>query len=163
MPKGKRARRHWLFKTEPETYGIDDLERDRVTGWEGVRNHQARNLLRDEVGLGDGVLIYHSSCDPLAVTGVAEVVRSAYPDDTAFDVRSPYHDPRSDPAEPTWLSVDVGFVGRFREPVLRSTLSAMPELAGMMLLKRGSRLSIQPVSPAEWTAILKVAGFREAR
>jgi predicted RNA-binding protein with PUA-like domain len=152
------VRRYWLFKSEPEVYSIDDLARDRRCMWEGVRNYQARNLLRDEVAVGDGVLFYHSSTDPLAVAGIAKVVRAGYPDPTAFDPKARYHDPDSDPGDPRWYTVDIALVKKLPEPVARARLQAEPALRDMVLLRRGSRLSIQPVTSDEWRAVLGLAG-----
>ena len=163
MSERRRARRHWLFKSEPDVYAYDDLERDGRTSWEGVRNHQARNLLRDEVKEGDGVLFYHSSAKPMAIAGVAVVVGEARPDPTQFDRKSKYHDPKSDPAAPTWFLVDIAPVARFEEPLTRDALKDDRELADMMLLRRGSRLSIQPVTKEEWTRILALGGVRERK
>src|SRR5689334_16857502 len=103
----KPSRRYWLFKSEPETYSFERLARDRRTFWNGVRNYQARNLLRDEIQVGDGVLFYHSSTEPMAIAGIAKVVKSGYPDPTAFDPSSDYHDPDSDASDPTWFMVDI--------------------------------------------------------
>src|SRR5690606_9638030 len=136
-------------------------ERGRRTSWNGVRNYQARNLLRDEIAVGDGVLFYHSSTDPLAVVGTCRVVRAGYPDETAFDRGSPYYDEGSDRAAPRWFTVDIEAVCAFPEPVTRARMQAEPALAGMMLLRRGSRLSVQPVTAAEWRAVLRLAGVRE--
>ncbi len=149
------ARRYWLFKSEPDVYPFDQLRRDRRTHWDGVRNYQARNLLRDEIKEGDGVLFYHSNAKPMCVAGVAKVVAEGYPDHTAFDPDSKYHDPKSDPEAPTWFMVDIAPVAALAEPLTRDAMKAMPELADMMLLARGSRLSVQPVTAAEWRAILK--------
>ena len=143
---------HWLFKSEPGVYSIDDLRRDRRTMWEGVRNYQARNLMR-EARQGDGVLFYHSQSKEVA--GLAEVVKEAYADPTQFDKRSKYFDPKSDPAEPRWSLVDIEFVRAFEEPIPLADLKQIPALAGMALLERGSRLSIQPVASGEWRAIVK--------
>jgi len=143
---------YWLFKSEPGVYSIDDLRRDRRTMWEGVRNYQARNLMR-EARKGDGVLFYHSQTKEVA--GLAEVVKEAYADPTQFDKRSKYSDPKSDPAEPRWSLVDIKFVRAFEEPIPLADLKQMPALAGMALLKRGRRLSIQPVASGEWRAIVK--------
>lgn len=154
------GRRYWLFKSEPDVYSIDDLERDGTTSWEGIRNYQARNLLRDDVRVDDGVLFYHSNAKPLAIVGVAKVVKPAYPDAFAFESGHRYFDPKSDPADPTWFMVDIGFVERFAAPVERSALMAEESLSGMMLLQRGSRLSIQPVTAAEWRRVLTLAGSR---
>jgi predicted RNA-binding protein with PUA-like domain len=141
-------------------YSFDDLVRDGRTHWEGVRNYQARNLLRDEIAVGDGVLFYHSNQEPMAIAGVAKVVREGYPDHTAFDPSSRYYDPQSDPDDPTWYMVDVAPVEAFAEPLTRERLKAEKALAGMMLLQRGARLSVQPVTAAEWRAVLKLAGAR---
>ena len=159
MPKPPR--RYWLMKSEPSVYSFADLQRDRRTCWDGVRNYQARNLLRDEIQVGDGVLFYHSSADPTAIMGIAKVVRAGYPDAAAFDRRSEYYDEGSDPREPTWFMVDIECVARFREPLTRERLKAEPALAKMVLLQRGSRLSVQPVTPAEWRAILALGGVAE--
>lgn len=170
MASGKRStarsanadgRRYWLFKSEPTTYGFDRFEHDRKTAWTGVRNYQARNLLRDEIRVGDGVLFYHSSVDPTAIVGVARVVASGRPDPTAFDEASEYHDPASDPAAPTWYAVDIQCVGRLQPPVTRELCKATPALRDMVLLQRGSRLSVQPVTAAEWRAILAMGGQSE--
>lgn len=160
QPDGRRrsARRYWLFKSEPDVYSIGDLERDGRTTWEGIRNYQARNLLRDEVQVGDGVLFYHSNARPLAVVGVARVCTAAYPDPFQFEPESRYHDPRSDPQAPRWLMVDVEHVATFRRPVERAVMAAEPALAEMMVLRRGARLSIQPVTPEEWRRVLELAG-----
>lgn len=150
---------YWLFKSEPKCFSFQDLlaEPDRTTGWDGVRNFQARNFLRDQVQVGDGVLFYHSSADPPCVAGIAEVVRAGHPDPTAFDPESEHPDPKSDPANPTWYQVSIRAVRAIEPPIGLSELGAMPELAGMELLRKGSRLSIQPVTKAHWDAILKRA------
>jgi predicted RNA-binding protein with PUA-like domain len=162
-PRPGRAagRRYWLFKSEPDVYSIEDLERDGRTCWEGVRNYQARNFLRDEIRIGDRVLFYHSNAKPLAVVGIAEVVRAGYPDHTAFEATARYYDPDSDPEAPTWFMVDIEFVARFAEPVTRSVLADDSGLAEMMLLQRGSRLSIQPVTAQEWRRVLELGGARD--
>ena len=148
--------KHWLFKTEPDTFGIDDLAAAprRTTPWEGVRNYQARNLMRDEMRRGDLGFFYHSSCAEPGIQGIVEVVREAYPDPTAFDPDSRYHDPAGDPAAPRWQMVDVKLVRRFEE--LRR--HAAGKLADMVVLRRGNRLSITPVTSAEWRFILSLAG-----
>ncbi|MSR59183.1 MAG: EVE domain-containing protein [Planctomycetaceae bacterium] len=156
-------RKFWLFKTEPTSFSIDDLARapKQTTCWDGVRNYQARNLLRDTVQVGDGVLIYHSSTDPLAIVGTAQVVKAGYPDHTAFDKNDHHYDPKSDPAVPTWYMVDIRLTQIFPQPLPREELQEVTALSSMVLLKRGSRLSIQPMTPAEWQAIHKLAGDRE--
>ena len=144
------------MKSEPSVYSIDDLQRDGSTSWEGVRNYQARNFMRDDMRVGDGVLFYHSNAKPMGVYGVAEVMRGAYPDDTAFDPTSRYYDPKSDRAQPTWLMVDVGYVHTFKTPVTLAALKAIPGLEEMMVIRKGSRLSVQPVTPQEWDIIMRI-------
>ena len=145
---------YWLMKSEPDEASILDLERAGTLPWTGVRNYQARNFMRDGMQLGDGVLFYHSSCPEPGIAGLAEVCSAAYPDATQFDAKSPYYDPKSKPEAPRWLHVDV----RWRETTRLLSLKEMreaPELEGMQVLQRGNRLSITPVSPAEWRAVLK--------
>ncbi|MFO1021374.1 MAG: EVE domain-containing protein [Planctomycetales bacterium] len=156
-------RRYWLFKSEPEAYSISDLaqEKTKTTFWDGVRNYQARNTLRDDVQVGDGVLFYHSNCDPLAIVGTMTVVKKGYPDHTAFDKKDCHYDPKSDPDNPTWYLVDVKLSQIFPQPLERTALMAAPELKKMVLLQRGSRLSIQPVTAEEWKAIHKLAGVKD--
>jgi predicted RNA-binding protein with PUA-like domain len=144
--------RHWLLKTEPSSYSIHDLERDGRTYWHGVRNYQARNFMRDEMKIGDGVLFYHSGAEPPGVVGVARVVREGYPDHTALDTSSPYFDPKASEEEPRWSMVDIEFVERFPEVVPLAVLREVPELQGMPLLNK-SRLSVQPVTPEEFRLI----------
>src|SRR5262249_10194563 len=141
-----RERRYWLLKSEPSSYSIDDLERDGTTGWEGVRNYQARNFIRDDMKPGDGVLFYASNAEPTGVTGLAQVARGGYPDPSAFRPDHKYFDPKSDEASPTWYTVDVRFVEKFPEIVALATLKATPGLEAMVVLQRGSRLSVQPVT-----------------
>ncbi|MDE2299294.1 MAG: EVE domain-containing protein [Burkholderiales bacterium] len=150
---------HWLMKSEPTECSIDDLASApaQTVPWVGVRNYQARNFMRDEMRVGDGVLFYHSSCAEPGVAGLAEVVRPAYPDATQFDPHSPYFDPKSSPAAPRWVHVDVKLVRKTRLLAL-SEMRATPALASMQLLKRGNRLSITPVSAAEWRAVLALLG-----
>ena len=150
--------RYWLMKSEPGVFSIDDLARakDRTTRWDGVRNYQARNLLRDDIAVGDGVLFYHSSADPPAVAGIARVVRGGYPDPTQFDRRDAHHDPDSSPDDPRWYAVDIAFEAKFARAVTLPELRATPALSDMMLLRKGSRLSVQPVTAAEWKLIGKL-------
>ncbi len=143
---------HWLYKTEPDVFGIDDLKRQGTATWEGVRNYQARNFLR-QARLGDIVLIYHSSCKQVGIAGLAEVVREAYPDPTQFDPDSDYFDPASKPDNPRWSLVEVRFVRKLPRIISLDALRAMPALAGMALVQKGSRLSVMPVSEEEWQAI----------
>lgn len=149
--------RFWLMKSEPDSYSIDDLAADGTTHWDGVRNYQARNLLRDEVGVGDQVLFYHSRLRPPGVVGLAEVVKAAYPDHTAWDPDSGYFDPKSTPEAPRWFMVDIAFRRKFDRLISIDELKEHPQLAGMVLLHR-SRLSVQPVTPAEFRFILELAG-----
>lgn len=148
--------RHWLFKTEPEAFSIVDLALVGVEPWDGIRSYQARNLMRDEMAVGDPVLVYHSNAKPPGVVGLAEVASPARPDESAFDPSAKYFDPASDPDDPRWLLVDVRYVETFPRLVPLDELRTYPELADMVLLKR-SRLSIQPVSPEEFAFICSIA------
>lgn len=150
------AVRYWLFKSEPSSFSIDDLAKatGQTTFWNGVRNYQARNLLRDEIRAGDGVLFYHSNAAPAAAVGLAAVTQGGYPDATQFDPRSPYFDAASSPAAPRWFMVDIRFKEKFKRPLPLDELRAVPALGEMVLLQKGSRLSVQPVSAAEWKAIV---------
>lgn len=152
------ARNYWLFKTEPSTFSFDDLLNapNRTTAWDGVRNFQARNMLRDQVAVGDRVFIYHSSADPTGIAGIAEVVRAGYPDPSAFDKKDSHFDPKSDPKNPTWYLVDVRAVETLPRFITLDDLRKVKGLEDMVLLKRGSRLSIQPVKAAEWEIITKL-------
>jgi predicted RNA-binding protein with PUA-like domain len=141
--------RHWLLKTEPGTYSMEDLERDGTTTWEGVRNYQARNFIRDDMQAGDGVLFYHSNAEPPGVAGIARVARSGYPDPTARDPASPYHDPKASESDPRWFMVDVEFVERFPRPVALAELRETPGLEKMLVINK-SRLSVQPVTDREF-------------
>ena len=155
MPK-----RLWLMKSEPEVFSFDDLEASprRTTEWEGVRNYQARNFMR-EMKKGDGVLFYHSNTQPPAVVGTASVVRTAYPDPEQFNPKSRYHDPRSDVDQPRWDRVDIKYGQPLHRPVSLDEIRQNRDLAEMILVKRG-RLSVQPVTPAEWVTILELGGIR---
>jgi predicted RNA-binding protein with PUA-like domain len=144
------------MKVEPTAYTIADLERDGRTGWEGVRNYQARNLLRDELKVGDGVLFYASNADPSGVAGIADVVREGYPDPTQFRPGHPYHDPKATADAPIWHAVDIRFVERFPAVVPLAALKANPVLASMVVTRRGVRLSIQPVTPAEFAEVRRM-------
>jgi predicted RNA-binding protein with PUA-like domain len=154
-------RQYWLVKSEPSAFSIDDLARapGKTTSWDGVRNYQARNYMRT-MKQGDQVLFYHSNAEPPAVVGVAEVVREAYPDPTAFDPKDKHYDPKSHPNKPAWEMVDVRLVRKFPTPLSLDRLRREPRLKGMELLRRGSRLSVQPVRPHEWKVILGLASKR---
>ncbi|MCW8348430.1 EVE domain-containing protein [Vibrio sp. ZSDZ65] len=144
---------YWLFKTEPDEFSIDTLRVQGTSCWEGVRNYQARNMIRDEMKVGDHVLIYHSSCKTIGVAGVAIISKAAYVDHFQFDPESDYYDPKSTRDNPRWLMVDIEFVEKFNRVLTLSTLKAMAELNDMPLVKRGNRLSVMPVLPAQWQAI----------
>lgn len=151
-----RAKRYWLLKCEPEAYTIQDLERDGTTTWEGVRNFQARNSMRDDMKKGDGVLFYASNAEPSGVTGLAEIARGGYPDPYAFQERHKYFDPKSDPDNPTWMMVDLGFVETFPDIVPLAVLKATPGLKDMVVTQKGSRLSVQPVTKKEFDIVVKL-------
>jgi predicted RNA-binding protein with PUA-like domain len=152
-------RRYWLFKSEPSSFGVDDLLRapDQTTSWEGVRNYQARNLLRDYVKDGDGVFFYHSGARPSGVAGICVVTRGGYPDDTARDPSSEYYDPRATEEDPIWYMVDVRLDRKFKNVVPLSLIRKTPGLENMALCQKGNRLSIQPVRLSEWRLIRKLA------
>ncbi|MBN2427813.1 MAG: EVE domain-containing protein [Deltaproteobacteria bacterium] len=152
---------YWLMKTEPSAYSLDDLEREGVTHWEGVRNYQARNFMRDDMKVGDAVLVYHSNINPAGIVGLGRIVREAYPDHFAWNRESKYFDERSTPAKPLWFMVDVAFVARFSKMVTLQQIKEDPALVGIMVAKRGSRLSIQPMEEAHFRYISKLGGLSE--
>jgi predicted RNA-binding protein with PUA-like domain len=156
---------YWLFKSEPSCYSFADLMAapDRTTGWDGVRNFQARNFLRDDIKVGDGVLFYHSSADPPAIAGFAKVVRAGHPDPTAFDPKADHYDPKSDRASPVWYQVSIRAERAIDPPLELPVLKAIPALKGMELLRKGSRLSIQPVTAAEWASVVALARKKRGR
>jgi predicted RNA-binding protein with PUA-like domain len=145
---------YWLMKSEPDVYGIDQLKKDGRTFWEGVRNYTARNWMRDQMKVGHQVLFYHSNADPSGVVGIAEIVREAYPDPYAQDPKSDYYDEGA-PAD-RWVMVDVGFVEKFAAPVSLAELKAEPALEGMEVTKKGSRLSVHPVSEAHFRKVVEM-------
>jgi len=147
--------RCWLMKSEPDVFSIDDLARKGTAGWDGVRNYQARNFMR-EMEVGDRVLFYHSNAAPSGVAGVAEVARAAYPDPTQFDAKGDHYEARATREAPVWSQVDVRFVRRFARLLPLDELRGVPALAGMELFKR-SRLSVQPVTAAQWKAVVALA------
>ena len=153
------AHRYWLMKSEPSAFSIQDLGkvRNQTTSWDGVRNFQARNFMRT-MKKGDGVLFYHSSAEPPAVMGVAEVATEAYPDESAFNPKDAHYDSRRTPARPLWDMVDIKLVRIFPAPIPLDRLRKEPGLKRMELLRKGSRLSVQPVRPEEWKIVLKLAG-----
>jgi predicted RNA-binding protein with PUA-like domain len=150
-------KRWWLMKTEPDEFSIENLARDGKTIWSGVRNYQARNFMRDDMRVGDGVLLYHSSCELPGVAGLGVVSAPAAPDPSQFDPHSDYHDPASTLSAPRWVAVDVSFVRRFVQPVTLERIRAEPRLEGILVTRKGSRLSIQPVSAEHARVILALA------
>ena len=149
----------WLMKSEPDVYGIDDLQRQQRGQWEGVRNFQARNHLR-RMRVGELAFFYHSSTTPPGIAGLLRISREAYPDPTQFDPKSPYHDPKSKPENPRWSMVDVEFVEKFRELISLEQLKADRALSGMLVIRRGMRLSVQPVERAEFEHVLALASAK---
>jgi len=156
----RKKRRYWLMKSEPLCFSFADLGRcpDGIDHWDGVRNFQARNLLRDEIKVGDGVLFYHSNIKEPAIVGLARIVREGYPDPTALDPRSDHFDPRASDENPIWYMVDVQYVAPLSRPLSREDLRTHPRLAGMGVLRKGNRLSVQPVTGEEWRAVLELGG-----
>ncbi len=152
--------RYWLFKSEPDAYSFEQLHIDRTTAWSGVRNFQARNNMI-EMQLGDLGLFYHSSIAEPAAVGIVRVVKTAYPDFTAFDKGGEYYDPRSTPEKPKWMMVDVEYVEPLEHAVTLARMRAEPRLVAMPLLKRGQRLSVQPVMPHEWKIVLELSKTAE--
>ncbi len=150
-------RQYWLFKTEPSTYSIDDLKREKVTEWWGIRNYQVRNFIRDTMRSGDEVLIYHSSTGDIGIAGRAEIVSDSYPDSQQFDKKSHYFDPKNKPENPSWLSRDIQFREKFRHVVTLAELKQENELQNMLILRPGNRLSITPLTKAQFTHILTLA------
>lgn len=151
------AKNYWLFKAEPHIYGIDHLAAapDKIGRWDGIRNYQARNFLRDQVTLNDEVFIYHSSCKNVGIVGTAKVIKTAYPDPTQFDPESDYYDPKSTPENPRWISVDIQLTKVFTRLIPLAEIKAIPDLENMVLIKQ-SRLSIQPIMRQEWYSILTI-------
>ena len=145
---------HWLVKSEPDAYSIDDLERDGREMWDGIRNYQARNMMRDEMQVGDDVFFYHSKCADPGIVGIARVASEPYADPTQFDPDSRYYDPKSDPDDPRWCLVDIEFVRKLKRTITLAELKAHPDLDGMTVTRRGNRLSITPVDDAHWETIV---------
>ncbi len=152
-------RRHWLMKSEPDVYSIGDLARDGETCWDGVRNYQARNLMRDEMKVGDRVLYYHSNTKPMGIVGVARVCREAYPDHTQFDSTSKYFDAKSSPDDPRWMMVDIAFEAAFDRTITLAEMKEDEALDGMLVIRKGQRLSVQPVTPEHFARVCALAGY----
>ena len=147
---------HWLMKSEPSEFGIDDLEVRGTEPWDGIRNYQARNMIRDEMEPGDEAFFYHSSCETPGIVGIMEIATAAHPDPTAFDPSEKHFDPSSDPKNPRWFLVDVRFRRRLARTIPLPELKARPELAALPLVRRGNRLSVMPVSREQWEFILSL-------
>ncbi len=145
---------YWLMKSEPDDYSIDDLERDGREMWDSIRNYQARNMMRDDMRIGDEVFFYHSNCKEPAIAGIARVASKPYPDPTQFDRDSNYFDPKSTEEEPRWILVDVEYVRKLSRPITLAEIREHPQLDGMILTRRGNRLSIMPVEKNHWDIIL---------
>lgn len=144
---------YWLMKNEPSDFSIDDLERVKVEPWDGIRNYQVRNFMRDDMSVGDMAFFYHSSCKVPGIYGLMEICSEAYPDYTAWNPKEHYYDPKSDPDNPTWLMVDVVFVKKLEDPVTLQELRQHPQLTDMRVLQRGNRLSVTPVDSQHWEFI----------
>ena len=147
---------YWLMKSEPSEFGIDDLQQmpDQTEHWDGVRNYQARNMMRDDMKIGDQVFFYHSNCDEPGIVGIMEVVKEGYPDFTAFDPDDKHFDPKSDPEQPRWIMVDIKFCRKLSRTISLKELKQFEELEGFPLVRRGNRLSIMPVTKQQWDFIL---------
>jgi predicted RNA-binding protein with PUA-like domain len=153
-PENVKKMSYWLMKSEPDAYSIDDLERDGRDMWDGIRNYQARNMMRDDMRVGDEVLFYHSNCKEPGIVGIMKVASEPYPDPTQFDPESKYFDPKSTQEDPRWILVDVEFVRKLSRPITLAELKAQDGLDGMVLLRRGNRLSVMPVEKRHWDLIL---------
>ncbi|HHO69174.1 MAG TPA: EVE domain-containing protein [Gammaproteobacteria bacterium] len=149
---------YWLMKSEPDVFGIDDLKQapNKTDHWDGVRNYQARNMMRDQMKKGDRVFFYHSNCDEPGIVGIMEVVREGYPDHTAFDPQEKYYDPKSDPDNPRWYMVDVRYKRKLKRTIPLSELKQYEELQDCPLVRKGNRLSIMPITPEQWEFILSL-------
>ncbi len=145
---------YWLMKSEPDAYGIDDLKKERVDHWDGIRNYQVRNMMRDQMKKGDLAFFYHSNCKQPGIVGIMSIASDAYPDHTQFDPDEKYFDPKSDPDNPRWLMVDVRYKRKLKREIPLQELKASPPPGDFPLLRRGNRLSVMPVTPEQWAFIL---------
>ena len=151
------AIKYWLMKSEPNAYSIDDLVKDKKTHWDGVRNYQARNFMRDDMKKGDKVLFYHSNAKPTAVVGICEIVKEGYPDFTAFDPEDKHFDPKSKEDKPTWIMVDIKLESKLARPVTLEEIKENPKLQNMRLVQRGNRLSVMPAEKKEFNEIIRMS------
>ena len=147
---------YWLMKSEPDVYGLDDLKKEKTDHWDGIRNYQARNFMRDQMSKGDLAFFYHSNCEEPGIVGIMAIHKPAYPDFTAFDPKEKYYDPKSDPAKPRWYMVEVKYMRKLKRPIPLSELKTHKALQDMRLLQKGNRLSILPIKKKEWDYILKL-------
>lgn len=147
---------YWLMKSEPDAYSIDDLKKDKMEPWDGIRNYQVRNMIRDDMAIGDEVLFYHSSCKVPGVVGIAKIASAAYPDPVQFDRKSKYYDPKSKQDSPTWLLRDIAFTRKLNRIITLAELKDHPALVDFRLTQRGNRLSIFPVEAAHWKLVLSL-------
>lgn len=155
--KGQNSPKYWLMKSEPSCYSIDDLKRDKVEPWDGIRNYQVRNMMRDEMQVGDRALFYHSNAgNETGIVGEMTIASKAYPDPTQFDPESDHPDPKSDPENPRWLLVDVKYASKFKHPVTLSEMKLDPRLEGVAVLKKGNRLSVMPISKKHYEYLVKL-------
>ncbi len=148
--------KHWLIKSEPDVFSIDDLAKSKTTHWDGVRNYQARNFIRDEIKIGDKVIFYHSNAEPPAAVGICEIIKEAYPDFSAFDPEDSHYDPKSKKDSPTWFMFNVKFVKKFSRPVSITEIKANKKLQKMSLVQRGNRLSVMPITKDEFDEIVRM-------
>ena len=156
IEKRKQVQQYWLLKSEPSCYSIDDLKRDKIDMWDGTRNYQVRNMMRDDMKVGDMALFYHSNAgDETGVVGEMKIVKAAYPDPTQFDPKSDHPDPKSDPENPRWLCVDVKFVKKFKSPLTLKAMKLDPKLDGMTVLQKGNRLSVMPIQKKHYEYVVK--------
>ncbi len=147
---------YWLMKSEPDAYSIDDLERDGREPWDGIRNYQARNTMRDEMKIGDEIFFYHSNCKEPGIVGIMEVASEPYPDPTQFDPQSKYYDPKSTEEDPRWCLVDVAFVRKMKRTITLAEIRETPGLDGLILTRKGNRLSIMPIEKKHWAKLLSL-------
>lgn len=154
MIKTMSTHNYWLMKSEPHSFSIDDLQRERITTWEGIRNYQARNMLRDEIQVDDLVFFYHSNCAEPGIVGIMKIIRAGYPDKNALNPTYSYYDPKSTADNLRWYCVDVKFIEKFPQIISLKSLKQYPQLINMPLLKKGNRLSIMPVTDEQWHFIL---------